>query len=204
MWDMQAADDRKLTPSPSPDISNNQTDRHAGGTELISKASSGLSVAGEIPIQQVSVAAKAEVARQTSITVKQFESRRFNDSEFVLNEQDFALQRAQLGQANADDPNIRFIFIGGATYADETAISIGTPTEKENVFSLTVAGKDYKLTYSGTKSHHWRGKQEPVFVHPRVYKLIKDSSGQTGYRFVEDRRVVVSNLTGMLTDASTF
>lgn len=204
MWDMEAVEDKKLTPSTSPDISNNQTERHAGGTELVSKAASGLSVAGEIPIQQIPVTAKAEVARQTSIIVKQFESRRFNDPEFVLNEKDFALQRTQLGDGYAGDPNIRFIFIAGATHADDVNISIGTPTGKENVFTLTIAGKEYKLTYSGTKSHEWRGKQEPVFVHPRVYKLVKDSTGGTGYRFIEDRRIEVKNMTEMLTNASTF
>ena len=203
LWDMDAADDRALTTVPHPDTSNNQTVRHAGGTELTSKASSGLSVSGEIPIQQISVEAKAEIARQTAIVVKEFESRRFYDPAFVLNEPDFAAKRTELGGEYAGNDKVRFIFVAGATVSDDTDISIGTPTGKENEFKLTIAGKEYKLAYSGTKDYEWKGHKEPVFVQPRIYKLVKDSRGDTGYRFVEDRRIE-GDLTRMLTKASSF
>jgi hypothetical protein len=203
LWDMDAANDKKLTKEPGPNTSNNDTVRDAGGTELTSKATSGLAVSGEIPIQQISVEAKAEIARQTSIVVKDFASRRFYDPTFVLNQPNFAQKRVELGRMHSDNEKIRFIFIAGATVANDTDISIGTPTGKENEFKLTVAGKEYKLTYSGTKTYQWKGSQEPIFVQPRIYKIVKDSNGETGYRFEEDRRISV-DLPEMLTDASTF
>ena len=200
LWDMEAADDRKVTLTPGPDTSHNRTVRHAGGTEQTSRATSGVEVSGTIPIQQVSVDVRAQIARQTTVTVKQFESQRFYDPDYVLNQAEFAPKRMELGKAYADNDQVRFIFIAGATVADDAQISTGTPTGRENEFKLTIAGKEYKLTYIGTRSLEWKGSQEPVFIQPRVYKIQKDPRGETGYRFVEDRQIPF-DLSTMLTDS---
>ncbi|MFD2256348.1 hypothetical protein ACFSSA_06660 [Luteolibacter algae] len=203
LWDMEATSGKMLTNVPHPDTSNNDNVSHASGSELMSKASSGVTVSGEIPIQQVPVGVSSEINRQTSIVVKNFESRRYYDPRFILNERDFASQRTELGEEFADNDKIRFIFIAGSTVSDDTDISIGTPTGKTNEHKLTIAGKEYKLTYSGTKEYQWKGSKQPVFVQPRIYKLIKDNSGDTGFRFVEDRQIE-GDITKMLTSASSF
>ena len=201
LWDMEAAKDRQLTILPSPIFENNATVDHAGGTKLASVASSGVSVHGGLPLEQVSASAKAEIARQTAVVVEDFKSKRFYDADFVLNEPDFAEKRQALGADYATNDKVRFIFIAGATVADDAAIEIGTPTDRPNEFELAIAGKKYNLSYYGTKSVEWQGAQEPVFIQPRVYKIVQDADGATGYRFVEDRRIQF-NLTEMLTDAN--
>jgi hypothetical protein len=201
LWDMDAARDRQLTIAPSPIPDNNATVDHAGGSKLASVASSGVSVQGSLPLEQVSAGAKAEIAKQTAVVVEDFKSKRFYDADFVLNEPDFAPHREQLGKDYADNDRIRFIFISGATVANNAAIEIGTPTDKPNEFELSVAGRKYRLSYYGTKSVEWEGSQEPVFIQPRVYKIVRDESGATGYRFVEDRRIQF-DLTELLTAAS--
>lgn len=201
LWDMEAAKDRQLTIVPSPKTDDNDTVDHAGGTKLVSVASSGVSVSGSLPLEQVSASAKTEIARQTAVVVEEFKSKRFYDSDFVLNEPDFAERRQALGQEYANNDKIRFIFISGATVADDAAIEVGTPTERPDEFELSIGGKKYRLSYYGTKSVEWQGSQEPVFIQPRVYKIVEDQSGATGYRFVEDRRIHF-DLTQMLTEAS--
>jgi hypothetical protein len=201
LWDMEAAADRQLTIVPSPRTEDNDLVDHAGGAKLASVASSGVSVHGALPLEQVSVSTKAEIARQTAVVVEDFQSKRFYDSDFVLNEPDFAERRQTLGEQYADNDKIRFIFIAGATVADDAAIEVGTPTERPNEFELAIGGKKYRLSYYGTKSIEWQGSQEPVFIQPRVYKIVKDEAGATGYRFLEDRRIQF-DLTQMLTNAS--
>jgi len=201
LWDMEAAADRQLTIAPSPIIADNDTVNHAGGHELASVASSGLSVGGSLPLEKVSAGVKTEIAKQTAVVVHDFQSKRFYDANFVLNEEDFAGQRQILGEEYAGNEKVRFIFIAGATVADDAAIAIGTPTGSQNEFELSIGGKKYRLSYYGTKSVDWKGAQEPVFIQPRVYQIVKDEAGATGYRFVEDRKIVF-DLTEMLTEAA--
>lgn len=203
LWDMNAAQDRALTLAPGPNVANNETVRHAGGRELVSMASSGVTLSGAGAAQGIPVEARAEIARQTAIVVRNFSSVRFRDPQFVLNEEDFSGERSELGRQYANRPSIRFILIAGITLADDVNISIGTPDDKSNSFILTIGGKDYQLSYRGLKSSAWSGAQEPVFIQPRVYKLLSDSAGATGYRFEEDRTIHF-DLTSMLTEASTF
>lgn len=201
LWDMEAAPDRQLTLVPNPKTEDNDLVDHAGGAKLASVASSGVSVHGALPLEQISASAKAEIARQTTVVVEDFQSKRFYDSDFVLNEPDFASHRQTLGESYANNDKIRFIFIAGATLADDAAVAVGTPTTKPDEFELSIGGKKYHLSYFGTKSVEWEGAQQPVFIQPRVYKIVQDPSGATGYRFVEDRRVQL-DLTQMLTNAS--
>ncbi|RFC49151.1 MAG: hypothetical protein DVB23_000199 [Verrucomicrobia bacterium] len=201
LWDMDAAADRQLTLLPSPKTEDNDLVDHAGGAKLSSVASSGVSVHGALPLEQVSASAKAEIARQTAVVVEDFQSKRFYDSDFVLNEPDFADRRQTLGEAYAHNDRIRFIFIAGATVADDAAVAVGTPTQRPDEFELSIGGKKYRLSYYGTKSVEWEGSQEPVFIQPRVYKIVEDQTGATGYRFLEDRRIQF-DLTQMLTNAS--
>lgn len=203
LWDMNAAVDRSLTLAPGPDVSNNETVRHAGGQELVSMASSGVTLAGAGAAQGIPVDVRAEIARQTAIVVRNFSSVRFRDPQFVLNEEDFADQRKELGQSFANQSHVRFIFISGITLADDVNISIGTPDDKGNSFVLSIGGKDYQLTFRGLRSSAWKGCQEPVFIQPRVYRLVASAEGATGYRFEEDRSIHF-DLTSMLTEASTF
>lgn len=203
LWDMNAATDRALTLAPGPNTGNNETVRHAGGKELVSMASSGVTLNGAGVAQGIPIEAGAEIARQTAIVVRNFASVRFRDPQFVLNEEDFAAERRELGDEYADQSRTRFIFISGITLADDVNISIGTPEQKGNTFTLTIAGKEYELTYRGLKSSAWSGSQEPVFIQPRVYKLVSAPDGATGYRFEEDRSIQF-DLTAMLTQASTF
>jgi len=200
LWDQSAAPEQQLTFLPSPDTENNRTVRHAGGRELASMASSGLSVSGALPGAAVSAEAAAEITRQTSVVVREFEAVRFHDADFVLNEEDYAEYRARFGEEYAENDLVRFIFIAGATIADDAAISIGTPTGTSNEFMLRIAGKEYRLSYSGVKSVEWSGAREPVFIQPRVYRIERDAAGATGYRFVEDRQSRF-NLTEMLNRA---
>jgi hypothetical protein len=200
LWDQAAAPEQQLTILPGPDTENNRTVRHAGGRELASMASSGVSVSGSLPGATVSAEAEAEITRQTSVVVREFEALRFHDPDFVLNEEDYADYRVQLGDQHADNDLVRFIFIAGATVADDACISIGTPTDNPNEFKLRIAGKEYRLSYSGVKSVEWSGAREPVFIQPRVYRIARDAAGATGYRFVEDRQIRF-NLTEMLNRA---
>lgn len=203
LWDMNASTDRALTLAPGPDVTNNETVRHAGGRELVSMASSGVTLNGAGAAQGIPVEARAEIARQTAIVVRNFSSVRFRDPAFVLNEEDFAEERKKLGAQYADQARSRFILISGITLADDVNISIGSPGEKGNTFTLSIAGKEYQLSYRGLRSSAWTGSQEPVFIQPRVYKLVSVPEGATGYRFEEDRTIQF-DLTSMLTDASTF
>ncbi|BCU78335.1 hypothetical protein [Luteolibacter sp. LG18] len=201
--DPAAADDKKLTLLPSPDIANNSLVSGPGGTELISSASSGLAISGAVPAGGVPAEVQANIAKQTSVTLKQFVSSRFSDPEFILNEADYATHRTELGQQYAGAPGVRFLFIAGATKADEVHISSGTPEGKDNGLVVSVAGKDYKVTFTSAKEASWQGQKEPVFIQPRLYKLVRDGNGGTGYRFVEDRSSRI-DITGALNNASTF
>lgn len=203
LWDLGAAEDRKVTLEPGPDTTNNRDIKHAGGSRKVSMAASGLNIDGSVPSSEIPFAAKATVVRSTALIVEDFESRRFYDPTYVLNEEDFAAKRKELGEAYAANEDIRFIFISGVTVANNSKIEIGTPTGKENEFKLTIAGEDYTVTFSGARVNDWQGKSEPVFIQPRIYRIVKDSSGETGYRFVEDRNIIF-DLTGMLSNATTF
>lgn len=203
LWDMDAATDRALTLAPGPNVGNNESVTHAGGRELVSMASSGVTLSGAAAPQGIPAEVKAEVARQTAIVVKNFKSVRFRDPQFVLNEEDFAVERKELGDRYANRERVRFILIAGTTLADDVNISIGTPDQKSNNFVINVAGKEYQLSYRGLRTSAWSGAQEAVFVQPRVYRLVSIPGGATGYRFEEDRTIHF-DLTSMLTEASTF
>jgi len=202
--DPSAADDKKLTLLPPPDTSNNTLVSGPGGTELVSSASSGLAISGAIPAGGVPADVQASIAKQTSVTIKQFVSSRFADPEFVLNEADYAQHRLELGQQFAGNSKVRFLFIAGATKADEVHISSGTPDGKDNGLVVNVGGKAYKITFTSAKEASWQGQKEPVFIQPRLYTLVRESSpGGTGYRFAEDRTSRI-DITGALNNASTF
>ncbi len=203
VWDMEAASDRALTLAPNPDVANNESVRHAGGSELVSRATSGITLGGAAATRGIPANAEAHIASQTAVRVCNFASVRFRDPKFVLNEEDFARERVELGRDFADHPSVRFILIAGTTLADDVQIAIGKPKGQANVARLSIAGKKYELAFHGIKTAAWLGCQEPVFIQPRVYKLVSDDAGATGYRFIEDRTVEF-DLTEMLTDATTF
>lgn len=201
--DREASPDKRVTLSLRPKIDNNSIEPGTGGDSLVSSATSGLSVSGALPGDAATAQLSADLAKQTSVTLKQFVSYRFEDPRFVLNDPDFAQQRSELGEQFANNKRYSFIFIAGCTKADKIDISVGTPEGKENGLKLTVAGKDYKVTYNRSTRTEWEAKSQPVFVQPRLYNLVRSGSGGTGFRFEEDRSSQV-DLTGMLNNASTF
>lgn len=83
-------------------------------------ASSGLaSAARSPPVASLRACRRTSPSKPPSPS-SSFVSSRFADPEFILNEADYAQHRSELGQQFAGNSARRFLFIAGATQADES------------------------------------------------------------------------------------
>jgi len=189
LYDTSKGEQNALNFTVQLDVSNNEMRLLAGGRKTSTTAASGLSLTIPWKLGPVPSGLEATVHRETRVSLENYRRRTFVDPAYVLNQDTVRDIRASLGRDFAGNDNIRFILVSGDVIADSAEISIGQPTDKQNEFVINYAGQKYKGSRSRSTRHSTAGTQETVFVSFRVYKLVRDSRGATGYRFVEDRGI---------------
>jgi hypothetical protein len=170
-------------------------------TESQSVSSFDLQYSGNIsPVIQPKL--EASIASQSIISLKNFQTDRAQDPESILNSPATVAWRSNVVDEFANSPQdlkrYRFLFISGATQADETNISFGAPQGKSGArFSLNIDGQSFTVTYTAQDSDKWSGKKFPAILEAHLFKLVPNPGGGTGYKFVYDLSGTVNITTAL-------
>ena len=141
--------------------------------------------------------AEAAISKETFAVLEKFSTSRLRDPVHALNSPELVEWRRRMGDQYASTPELqaryRFLFVSGSVKADSASFGMGTAREGPgNKLVIEVEGQKFEVAYQGGKYSDWKGSQTPVLINVRVYRLDKEESGASGYRFSYETEKVVN------------
>jgi hypothetical protein len=145
---------------------------------------------------------QASIASQSVISLKNFQTDRAQDPASILNSPTTVDWRSNILEEFANNgqdlKRYRFLFVSGATQADETDISFGAPQDKPSAdFSVTIDGQSFTVSYTARSSDKWTSKKFPAILEAHLFRLVPNPGGGTGYKFVYDLSGTVNVTTAL-------
>lgn len=129
----------------------------------------------------------ASVARSLLFEMKQTKQKRFSFPLGVLNAKEVAEFRAT--QAEFANNNFRFLFVNEVFTGKEFKYEFNKQKDDGGKFKIDVNGQKVEVTFNNSSGVACSGDDNACVVNVQTWKLVRNPSGATGYKFKLDSSV---------------